>query len=166
MRRENYMRRPERAILDWRSQAGWRLFGLAAMLGGLLSLGGLTMVRADGFGYLSDNPETCANCHVMREVFDAWNHSSHKAFATCNDCHTPHAFPDKYLVKAINGWNHSSAFTTGTFPEPIRITPFNRAIALDNCFDCHTGLVTLMGQGHEAEPTDCLRCHTGVGHRQ
>ena len=38
----------------------------------------------------------------MRGQFDGWNHSSHKAVAGCNDCHTPHRFPDKWIVKGIN----------------------------------------------------------------
>src|SRR5688572_32577853 len=42
-----------------------------------------------------------------REHFDAWNKSSHRAVATCNDCHTPHNLVGKYTVKAKNGFWHS-----------------------------------------------------------
>jgi len=145
-------------------QAGWLWLALAALLGGLAGLGGFTMVNADAFSYLSDDPQACLNCHVMREVSDGWHNSSHKAVATCNDCHTPHTFPAKYFIKALNGWNHSYAFTTGDFPDPIRITALNRAVALDNCFYCHSDLVVMMGHEHEAVPTDCLQCHTNIGH--
>lgn len=137
---------------------------LVGLLGGIVGLGGFTFSYAEGFSYFSDEPEACVNCHVMREVYEGWNHSSHKAVAVCNDCHTPHTFPAKYLVKGINGWNHSRAFTTGDFPDPIRITPFNRQVAQANCLYCHGELVSLISHEGTADPTDCLTCHAGVGH--
>ena len=114
--------------------------------------------------YLSNDPQACVNCHVMREVYDAWNHSSHKAVASCNDCHTPHSFFSKYAIKALNGWNHSVAFTTGDFPEPIRITSLNRDVVEDNCLYCHEDLVEAISHREDAHPTDCLSCHSMVGH--
>ena len=96
--------------------------------------------------------------------YDAWNHSSHKDVATCDDCHTPHMFLAKYAVKGLNGLNHSTAFTFGNFSEPIRIRPLNRRVARDNCLYCHRALVDLISHEGSAEPTDCLRCHARVGH--
>jgi cytochrome c nitrite reductase small subunit len=142
----------------------WSWLLLAALAGGILGLGGFTFVYAEGGSYFSDNPESCINCHIMRDVFDGWNHGSHKAVATCNDCHTPHTFPDKYIVKGINGWNHSVAFTTGDFPEPIRITNLNRNVAQENCLYCHSDMVVAISHEGGEDPTDCLRCHAGVGH--
>lgn len=144
----------------------WPWLLLAGLFGGIIGLGSYTFAYAEGASYFSDNPEACVNCHVMREVFDGWNHGSHKAVAACNDCHTPHTFPEKYIIKGINGWNHSVAFTTGNFPEPIQITELNHDVALENCLYCHAELVTAISHEGEAEPTDCLRCHAGVGHGQ
>ena len=141
----------------------WLLLTLLA--GGLTGLGAFTFSYAQGFSYLSDDPKACANCHVMRDEYDAWSHSSHKAVASCNDCHTPHTFLEKYAVKALNGWNHSRAFTLGNFPEPIRIGAFNRAIVQQNCLNCHGDLVAAISHAGEPQPTDCLACHAGVGHR-
>ncbi|MDZ7608895.1 MAG: NapC/NirT family cytochrome c [Cyclobacteriaceae bacterium] len=45
---------------------------------------------SNAVSYLSDDPETCVNCHVMRPEFATWQHSSHKEVAVCNDCHVPH----------------------------------------------------------------------------
>jgi cytochrome c nitrite reductase small subunit len=149
-----------------RQEAGWALLLLAAMLGGLVGLGGFTFVHAAGLSYLSDDPAACANCHVMWAVFDGWNHSSHKAVAACNDCHTPHDPVGKYAIKALNGWNHSVAFTTGDYPRPITITPLNYSVALNNCFYCHADFVIAIGHQHQPEPTDCLRCHVAVGHKK
>jgi cytochrome c nitrite reductase small subunit len=38
---------------------------LAAPLGVALGLGGYTLVYAEGLSYLSDDPEACANCHII-----------------------------------------------------------------------------------------------------
>jgi cytochrome c nitrite reductase small subunit len=138
--------------------------GIVAVLGILFGLGTYTFNYAQGLSYFSNNPESCVNCHVMRDQFESWNHSSHKAVAACNDCHTPHAFPDKWIVKGINGWNHSLAFTTGNFPDPIQIRGFNERIALDNCIACHDPLLTQIHQPELGEPASCLKCHGNVGH--
>jgi cytochrome c nitrite reductase small subunit len=144
-------------------------FALAAAFGIAAGLGIFTFLYAEGLSYFSDNPESCVNCHVMRDQFDAWNHSSHKAVAACNDCHTPHGtYLEKYFIKGVNGWNHSLAFTTGSFPDPIRIKGFNAVIAQENCIACHA---TAVGQMHYAGSLDienmsCVSCHGNVGHGQ
>lgn len=142
----------------------WIWLLLAGGTGSILGLGGFTFTYAEGYSYFSDDPNACVNCHVMREMFDGWNHGSHKAVATCNDCHTPHYFPGKYIIKGINGWNHSVAFTTGNFPEPIRITNLNYNVTQETCLYCHEVVVAAISHQGSAEPTDCLTCHAGVGH--
>lgn len=142
----------------------WVMLLLAGLLGGVAGLGGFTVFYAEGYSYLLDDPDTCMNCHVMRDVYDGWNHGSHKNVAVCNDCHTPHRFPDKYIVKGINGWNHSVAFTSGDFHEPIQITDMNREVALENCLYCHGDMVVAISHEGSDDPTDCLHCHEGVGH--
>ena len=137
---------------------------LAACLGVITGLSGYTFFYAQGTSYLRDDPVACKNCHIMREHFDIWARTSHHAAATCNDCHTPDDFFGKYSVKAINGWNHSVAFTTGSFPEPLRIKSFNKAIVQDNCITCHHNIVERMGAGTNGENADCLQCHSYVGH--
>lgn len=96
---------------------------LAVLLGILLGVSAHTLVYAEGFSYLSDDPKACVNCHVMREQYDGWQKASHHAHASCNDCHTPHDFIRKYLTKVDHGWRHSKGFTLNNFHEPIRITP-------------------------------------------
>ncbi len=145
----------------WLSLVGFGLFG------GIAGLGGFTFSYANGFSYLSDDPAACANCHVMRDVFDAWNSGSHKAVATCNDCHVPHSSEvAKYVAKGLNGFRHSSAFTLGGFPEPIQITPADRQVVNENCLRCHGSLVQDISHENTADVTDCLRCHNRVGHDQ
>jgi len=124
---------------------------------GLVHNLGYTFHFAQGLSYFSNDPNACANCHVMREYLDSWQKSSHHASAVCNDCHTPHALLPKLLTKAENGWNHSVKFTLQNFVEPIRIRPVNARKLVANCIACHAELVS------EIE-ADCLPCHSGVGH--
>jgi len=151
------------------SSFGWAhwlpvLSGLA--MGTLAGAGAFTFVYAEGGSYLTNNPASCANCHVMDEHYSAWMKSTHRHVAVCNDCHAPHEFWGKYATKAINGLNHSVAFTTGNFHEPIQINDMNRAIAEASCRSCHGSVVAEMEMGVHAggEPASCLHCHEGVGH--
>lgn len=137
---------------------------LALLFGGVIGLSLFTASYAEGTSYLSDDPAACRNCHVMNDVYDAWSRGPHHHVATCNDCHIPHAFPAKYVVKALNGWNHSVAFTLGTFPEPIQITPLNKVVALNNCGYCHGEVMSLVDHAGQTELADCTRCHATVGH--
>ena len=99
---------------------------LAVTIGLAVGIGTYTFVYARGASYLTNDPNACANCHVMREQLDGWMASSHRAVAVRNDCHTPHDFVGKYTTKVVNGFWHSVAFTTGRFHEPIQIGTRNR----------------------------------------
>lgn len=137
---------------------------LPLSLGVLIGLSGLTFIYARGLSYFRDDPRACLNCHIMRDTYDAWNRGSHKAVANCNSCHTPHNLIGKYAVKAINGWNHSKAFTSGHMQDPLRIRPFNRRIAVANCIRCHRSVVDRMVSNAGGQQADCLHCHGNVGH--
>src|SRR5262245_37042891 len=102
------------------------LMVLAVLVGLAGGIGLYTFAYARGGSYLTNDPAACANCHVMHEHYAAWTASSHHGVAVRNDCHTPPGLVAKYLTKAENGFWHSFAFTTGRFPEPIRITARNR----------------------------------------
>ncbi len=141
------------------------LVALAALIGVGAGIGGFTFRYAEGFSYLSNDPKACLNCHVMRDVYDGWSHSSHKAVAVCNDCHTPHDFIGKWTTKMLNGWHHSSAFTTGGFHEPIHIKSRNASVLEESCLHCHAQLVGHIA--HRDTPggdTSCVSCHRTVGH--
>ncbi len=123
-----------------------------------------TFWYGQGAAYLVDDPAACANCHIMQEQFTGWLQGSHRAAATCNDCHTPKSLVGKYVTKADNGFWHSFAFTSGRFPATIRIKDRNRAVTEGRCRNCHTSVVAML-EGSGAEAIDCLRCHADVGHR-
>lgn len=135
---------------------------VACMLGILIGLGCFTFAYARGASYLTNDPSACANCHVMSEQYEGWLKSSHRSVATCNDCHTPHNFAGKYLVKGLNGFNHSWRFTLGAFPEPIRIKKLNRGVTESACRYCHEPIAQAIDHGRSE--SSCIRCHDSVGH--
>jgi cytochrome c nitrite reductase small subunit len=139
---------------------------LAVAIGLAIGLGAFTFSYARGYSYLTNDPAACANCHIMREHFDAWNKSTHRAVATCNACHTPHNLIGKYTVKAKNGFWHSFYFTTGRYPDPIRITEGNREVTADACRYCHQPIVAAIDHSRQGERgrADCVKCHRYVGH--
>jgi cytochrome c nitrite reductase small subunit len=139
---------------------------LAGLLGTTGGIGGYTFVYARGASYMGNDPATCANCHVMQDHLDAWVKSTHRAVATCNDCHAPHDIVGKYATKARNGLLHSIAFTSGNFPDPLRIKPFNLRVTEENCRHCHAGLVMELDHGgaRAEDRLECTRCHDEVGH--
>ncbi len=138
----------------------------AISLGVALGFGGFTFVYAKGASYLTNDPAACANCHVMNEQYAGWTTSSHRQVAVCNDCHAPHDFFGKYFTKALNGWNHSKAFTTGVFHEPIQINERNRQITEHACRGCHAAMVEQIdSHPKEGDELSCIGCHRGVGHR-
>jgi hypothetical protein len=47
----------------------------------------------------------------------------------------------KYVTKAQNGFWHSFYFTTGRYPDPLRITERNREVTEQACRYCHTPIV-------------------------
>ena len=148
----------------------WWILGTAILIGVAIGLGGFTFVYAKGYSYLTDNSETCANCHIMDDHFSAWLKSSHKAVAGCNDCHTPHDnVASKYWVKATNGFFHSLYFTTGEFPYPLRIREVNHEVVESSCRYCHETITETVDHGLPAdaegvEAQDCTHCHQYVGH--
>jgi cytochrome c nitrite reductase small subunit len=135
---------------------------LSALLGGLSGAGAYTVYVSEAASYLSNDPRSCVNCHVMREHYDGWQKASHHARATCNDCHVPHALLPKALSKIENGYRHSKGFTFQDFHEPIRIRPGNARTLNRNCLECHGELLSEVAA--HPEPPDCVRCHGTVGH--
>lgn len=137
------------------------LAGVFCFIAGLAMF---TFVRAEGHSYFSEDPNACLNCHVMRDQFDAWQHSSHARVAGCNDCHSPHDnIVNKLFSKGVNGFNHSFAFTFNTYGEVITITHFNEDIVNGSCLYCHDSLVSEIAPNHENAP-NCITCHSGIGH--
>lgn len=145
--------------------AGWLSAALAIAFGILVGIGAFTFGYGKGAAYLSNDPASCANCHVMQGHYDSWQHSSHQHVAVCNDCHLPHDPIGKWVVKGDNGFFHSLAFTLENFHEPIQIKPRNRRVTQHACMHCHEDFVHSLLPAEEGEGMlNCIHCHYEVGH--
>jgi cytochrome c nitrite reductase small subunit len=139
----------------------------AVLVGVVVGIGSYTFLYAKGYSYLTNDPRACANCHVMQDHFDAWTRASHRTVAVCNDCHTPPALVPKYITKAQNGFWHSFYFTTGRYPDPLRITPRNQRVTELACRKCHAEMTASIDPAHGDAGRRgllCSSCHNEVGH--
>ncbi len=144
------------------------------LAGGLLAgLGAYAIYMSRAHSYLSDDPSACINCHIMSPYYQSWNHSSHAAWTTCNDCHVPHDnVVSKYAFKAMDGLYHSAIFTIKGEPQVIRPREASYNVIMDNCIRCHTqlnsefvktGMLTYT-KAREGKGKACWDCHTQVPH--
>lgn len=124
------------------------------------------------YSYLSDEPETCVNCHIMAPQYATWGHSSHREYTNCNDCHVPHnnVF-NKYFFKAKDGMRHASMFALRLEPQVIFIHEAGRDVVHQNCVRCHSKLLvdpklSASVKDLHAQRTDrvCWECHREVPH--
>ncbi|WP_197444366.1 cytochrome c nitrite reductase small subunit [Maioricimonas rarisocia] len=141
----------------------WIVIGV--MVGVMCGLGTFTFGYGQGASYLSNDPNSCANCHVMQNHLNDWQKSSHRHVAVCNDCHLPHDPIGKWVVKGDNGFFHSLAFTFENFHEPIQIKPRNRRVTQYACMHCHQDFIhQTLPSDSEVEMLACIHCHRDVGH--
>lgn len=126
----------------------------------------LGMVMTNFTVYLGEDPTACNNCHVMDAAYEGWFHGGHARVATCTDCHVPHDFIPKYLIKAYSGMNHVAHFTLGDIPEPIRAMPYTKDIIQANCIRCHAETVSMVADGGPEAGRSCIFCHRSAAHGQ
>ncbi len=122
--------------------------------------------------YLSDDPKTCVNCHIMAPQYATWNHSAHREVTNCNECHVPHDnIVNHYYFKAKDGLRHATIFTLRTEPQVIKMHEPGQRVVQQNCVRCHTDLLTdarmLQKTDHFHEfrkDRQCWDCHRHVPH--
>ncbi|MCF8295752.1 MAG: cytochrome c nitrite reductase small subunit [Bacteroidales bacterium] len=149
----------------------WRIAAII-LTGALLGLVINSFYFSKAWSYLSDDPKTCMNCHVMAPQFATWSHSAHREVATCIDCHVPHDnFFHKYWFKANDGLRHASIFTMRTEPQVIQIREAGAEVVQQNCIRCHEQLVTdyeLLARTDEIQHArldrSCIECHRETPH--
>lgn len=158
-------------ILFFKPPAAWRF--IVIILSGLFVGLTLFILKISKAGsYLSDDPKTCINCHIMAPQYATWTHSSHREVATCNDCHVPHdnVF-NKYYFKAKDGMRHATIFTLRSEPQVIMIRKEGQKVVQENCIRCHSELV-MDGKtatwnqefNHARMERQCWECHREVPH--
>ena len=134
---------------------------LGTLIGLTIGIGIYTFVYAKGASYMTNDPAACANCHIMQDQYDGWLTGPHRSVAVCNDCHTPPGLVPKYATKALNGFWHSYAFTTGDFHEPIQIKGRNQRVTEQACRKCHAAITAAIegpeGPHRADQDIACLR---------
>ena len=136
---------------------------------------GYMVHHSQALSYMSSDPKACINCHVMNTQYATWQHSSHARVASCVDCHLPtDGNFNKYKAKAIDGWNHSVAFTMDTYEQAIQISEYGAQRVQDNCIACHSSLASQIvvnaGKYHNYDDPSlktgrkCWDCHKSVPH--
>lgn len=161
----------QRVFAALRPPGGW-VIPVTVALGAAVALLALVFHVSRASSYLSDNPETCVNCHVMAPQYATWFHSRHRQVATCNDCHVPHDNPIRhYAFKASDGARHAFMFTFRLEPQVIRIHSAGQRVVQENCIRCHdaavhaTALTTVRGDDVDAEEgLRCWACHQETPH--
>lgn len=141
------------------------------LLGIFFGISGYVFYASNAISYLSDDPKTCVNCHVMNPQYATWNHSSHREWTNCNDCHVPHENAiKKYFFKAKDGSRHAYMFTMRLEPEVIKITKASAEVVQNNCIRCHEHVnenvqtrVSLESAEH-GKGKLCWECHREVPH--
>ncbi|GAA4230969.1 cytochrome c nitrite reductase small subunit [Postechiella marina] len=149
----------------WRTVA---VFFIAVITG----LGMFMTKEAELVSYMSDDPLACVNCHVMTPVYNSWMHSSHREWASCNDCHVPHNnIFNMYYFKAKDGLFHASVFTARAEPEVMFMRKESQEVVQNNCIRCHIQQVTQVKydgyiKDHAKNRTErqCWSCHQEVPH--
>lgn len=150
---------------------GWKL-PVIIILGIFTGLTAFTFYAAKAHSYLSEDPATCVNCHIMAPQYATWVHSSHREWATCNDCHVPHNnIFNHYYFKAKDGMRHATIFTMRAEPQVIFIKNAGRKVVQQNCIRCHSHLITdgkvlnYTDQIHKGRVNrECWECHRETPH--
>ncbi|MDW7691506.1 cytochrome c nitrite reductase small subunit [Flammeovirgaceae bacterium SG7u.111] len=149
----------------------WRL-PVLVLFGIFSGLAAYILYISNALSYLSDDPKTCVNCHIMTPQYVTWQHSAHREKATCNDCHVPHdTIFNKYFFKAKDGMRHATIFTLRAEPQVIKMHDPGKEVVQGNCKRCHGGLNenvsaingTLETSKH-GEGRLCWDCHREVPH--
>ena len=139
----------------------WRI-PVIITLGTFCGLAVYTVYISRAPSYLSDKPEVCVNCHIMAPQYATWNHSAHREYATCVDCHVPHdnVF-NYYYFKAKDGLRHAYVFTLRKEPQVIFIKEEGKKAVQQNCERCHEFLVEEV-ENEECHKYPCIRDKGGA----
>ena len=139
----------------------WRR-ALAVAVGAAVGLALLVGRLANATSYLSNEPQTCINCHVMTNAYATWERGSHGRVAGCVDCHVPHSNPVAALAfKASDGLRHSYVFTLRREPQVMRLSAGAVPVVQANCLRCHADPVMMVRVAGPGERR-CWTCHQEV----
>jgi len=138
----------------------WRL-PVVILLGVIIGLGLYILRISNAVSYLSDNPETCINCHVMNPQYATWNHSvaftmetydpamkisdygAKRVQENCMSCHGSlasiitenadkyHSFDEPYVENGRKCWDCHKSVPHGKV-RSVTSTPYNLGVKESN----------------------------------
>ncbi|HPE33991.1 MAG TPA: hypothetical protein PLI65_04260 [Bacteroidales bacterium] len=99
-------------------------------------------------------------------------HSSHREWATCNDCNVPqNNIFRTYYFKTSDGVRHATIFTARAEPQVILIKQAGENVLQENCKRCHQDLIDRVQltehtgrTARNGERRFCWDCHSEVPH--
>ena len=146
----------------------WKL-PVILIVGVFMGLIGFAFYLSKAPSYLSDEPKTCVNCHVMAPQYATWSHSSHRAVTNCNDCHVPqNNFVKHWFFKGKDGLRHATIFTLRKEPQVIFIKEAGINVVQANCIRCHGQIFEskrkMAGNDSHVKERLCWECHRETPH--
>jgi len=143
--------------LPWSWQVG--IYALVGVAVGMV----VVLARiANATSYLSDDPLTCMNCHVMTDAYASWQRGSHRHVAVCNDCHVPHSnIVAKCAYKGRDGVKHSYVFTVRAEPQVLELSAGAVPVVQANCVECHSDQLAMIRLAGTRERR-CWDCHMSI----
>ena len=136
--------------------------GVYSLVGAGVGMAVLLVRIANATSYLSDEPQTCTNCHVMTDAYASWQRGSHGRVAVCIDCHVPHDnLVAKYAYKARDGLKHSYVFTMRSEPQVLNPSAPAVPVIQSNCLRCHSERLMMVRLAATGERR-CWDCHQNV----
>lgn len=158
---KRFVERVSRFLHAIRPPGEW-LLPVLVLTGAMVGLAVFVFHVSRASSYLSDDPTTCVNCHVMAPQYATWFHGRHRDAATCSDCHVPHDNILKhYAFKMSDGMRHAYMFTFRLEPQVIRIHAAGQRVVQQNCIRCHEASISdtkLHEVAGDAAPHDGMRC--------
>ncbi|MBU8922671.1 MAG: cytochrome c nitrite reductase small subunit [Bacteroidales bacterium] len=132
------------------------------MVGVAIGMAAVVFRVANAVSYINEEPETCANCHVMTDVYASWQRGSHGSVAVCTDCHLPHEnIISKTAFKGTDGLRHSYVFTAGIDPQVMELSRGAIPVIQKNCIRCHSSQFAMVKLASSGERR-CWDCHDNV----
>lgn len=136
--------------------------GIYSLVGVAIGMALVLTRIANATSYLSDDPVTCINCHVMTDAYASWQRGSHGWVAVCTDCHVPHSnLVAKYAFKGRDGMRHSYVFTMRSEPQVLELSAGAVPVVQANCVRCHSDQLAMIRLAGATERR-CWDCHTNI----
>jgi hypothetical protein len=150
---------------------GLRITGFGIALSGIAAV--LLLPAAATVYYETGNGESCAKCHEIRPIYDAWRASSHRN-VPCRECHGDALTTDARFH--TNNLKRVVSHVKDEVPEQVRMRGEDVAHIVARCAKCHrqefadwqagphsaTFKLIFLNEEHNRKrllADDCLRCH-------